>query len=101
MIKIWNVYHAPIARYGPELKIIQIEFELEIELGPKFFLLLSDVLHKKYLWYKFGRSSVHSSRDRNCYCKLNLNVDVELEINLKLKRHNLFLDYSIHIEMYL
>ena len=37
MIKIWNVYHAPIARYGPELKIIQIEFELEIELGPKFF----------------------------------------------------------------
>ena len=37
MIKIWNVYHAPIARYGPELKIIKIEFELEIELGPKFF----------------------------------------------------------------
>ena len=67
MIKIWNVYHAPIARYGPELKIIKIEFELEIELGPKFFLLLSDVLHKKYLWYKFGRPSVHSSRDKNCY----------------------------------
>ena len=40
MIKILNVYHALIMRYGPYLKIIKIEIELEIELRPKIFLLV-------------------------------------------------------------
>ena len=54
--KIWTVSQISI-----------IEYELEFELGPKFFLLVHDVLHGKYLWYKFGRPRVHSVRDMNCY----------------------------------
>ena len=40
MIKILKVYHALIARYGPYLKNLTFEPELEFELRLKFFLLI-------------------------------------------------------------